>query len=123
MIQLIGSGSYRLNGAGDSARLITLVSYKDRRTYAWGVSNGIQLVDQEPDETYYALGAGKYRLYQVSDEPGLTNQLHLELSLGEGIWQGYLLPEGLPDRRKTKTMIPVKELITKSFTSVPGPNL
>ena len=120
MIRLVASGSYRLSEARDAARFITLNSYGDECTYAWEKVNGIQLrlTEGRPAETNCALAAGKYRIYEVSDEPDLTSQIHLELSIGEGIWQGYLLPEGFPTDRKAKTVIPTEEIITRSFANV-----
>jgi hypothetical protein len=123
MIRVIGSGSYRLDETAGAFKLLMLDSYGEKCTYAWEWVNGIniRLTDRKPDEAHYTLADGKYRMYEVRDETGLTNQLHLELSLGGSTWQGYLLPEGLPEGAKTKTMRPVKELITKSFASARFP--
>lgn len=61
------------------------------------------------------LAIGKYRLYDVKDEPKLSDQLHIELSLGEGLWQGYLLPTGLPTSKdKRNRIIPTSEVISKA---------
>jgi hypothetical protein len=123
MIRLTGNGSYRLGETKEASRFLTLDSYGDNCTYAWEWIDGIQfrLTDKEPVDTGYTLAAGKYRLYEVRDEPGLANQLHLELSAGDGIWQGYLLPEGLPVDQNAKKVLPIDEAITKSFTSVHFP--
>ena len=123
MIWLKASGRYQLSESKDGSRLLCLASYYDEVTYAWGYSDGIQLrlTDQKPDETWSALVVGKYRLYLVNGEADLTDQHHLELLVGEGVWQGYILPEGFPEELTAKTMIPVKELITKSFANVRFP--
>ena len=61
------------------------------------------------------LSGGNYRLYDVDNEPKLSDQLHLELSTGNGSWQGYLLPTGLPtDTDKRNRIIPTGEVITKT---------
>ena len=59
------------------------------------------------------LSVGHYRLYKVANEPEISDQLHLELCVGQGIWQGYLLPTGLPtDEKKRNRIIPTREIIT-----------
>jgi hypothetical protein len=53
-------------------------------------------------------------MYDVKDESTLTDLVHLELHAGIGIWQGYLLPTGLPAGSKIRNrIIPTKEIITK----------
>jgi len=60
------------------------------------------------------LSLGQFRLYDVKDEPKLTDLIHLELFVGGGLWQGYLLPTGLPtDKDKRNRIIPTDELITR----------
>ena len=55
-------------------------------------------------------------LYKVKDEPNFVDLFHLELLVGEGVWQGYLLPTGLPTAEKKRNrIIPAKEVITKSL--------
>ena len=41
----------------------------------------------------------------VKDERELTDLEHLELLVGEGIWQGYLLTTGLPTDEKKRNRI------------------
>jgi hypothetical protein len=53
-------------------------------------------------------------MYLVKDEPNLSDLTHLELLVGEGVWQGYLLPIGLPNGVKRRKIIPTKEIITTS---------
>ena len=65
------------------------------------------------------MAVGKYRLYKVMDDPNLTDTWHLELAVGNGLWQGYLLPTGLPNNRKKRNrIIPTDELITKVRNSM-----
>lgn len=62
------------------------------------------------------LFSGKYRLYETRDEKMLTDGLHLELLFKNGKWQGYLLPEGIPDSQQPKkAVVKTSELITKFF--------
>ena len=66
--------------------------------------------------TCAVIASGKYRLYKVKDEPNFVDLFHLELLVGEGVWQGYLLPTGLPTAEKKRNrIIPAKEVITKSL--------
>jgi hypothetical protein len=59
------------------------------------------------------LATGRYRLYEVFDEPNLADEQHLELNVGDYQWQGYLLPTGLPTRDKARSrFIPTEELIS-----------
>ncbi|HMS22985.1 MAG TPA: hypothetical protein PKA38_04470 [Candidatus Levybacteria bacterium] len=61
------------------------------------------------------LSRGNYRMYEVINEPNLTDLTHLELFVGEGHWQGYLLPNNMPGSKKKRTrIIPTKEVITKT---------
>jgi hypothetical protein len=63
----------------------------------------------------YLIVRGKYRLYEVKDEAGLTDLNHLELYVGEGHWQGFLLPTGLPGKIDIRNkIIPTSELITQT---------
>ncbi|MBP6913404.1 MAG: hypothetical protein KBC00_02215 [Candidatus Levybacteria bacterium] len=61
------------------------------------------------------LSRGNYRIYEVEKEPNLTDLTHLELFIGEGHWQGYLLPNSMPENeRKKARIIPTEEVITRS---------
>ncbi|MBN1369509.1 MAG: hypothetical protein JW954_04660 [Dehalococcoidaceae bacterium] len=120
MIQLIEKGVYHLKEMGDASKLLTLDIYNGKSDYVWERDKDIRIrsAGQHGGRVFCTLAAGKYRLYQVKDEPGLASQLHLELLVGEGIWQGFLLPEGLPGDLEAKPMIPVEETITRNFVSV-----
>ena len=66
----------------------------------------------------HLLAVGNYRIYDVRDEKNLTDLMHLELFVGEGLWQGYLLPTGFPNEKKKRNrIIPTRELITKLQTN------
>lgn len=115
MIQVIKTGSYTLIETKEQTKILILDS-KD--TFAWVNIVEIGEILVASHRTHKAdaiLAVGKYRLYDVEDEPKLSDQLHLELSVGEGIWQGYLLPTGFPKGKKIrKRIIPTREVITKS---------
>lgn len=112
MIKLTASGKYRLAETHNSSKLL----YLDSEAYIWRpvahVGHMLGLVNN-PKKTDSYLAVGNYRLYDVKDEAGFTDNRHLELFLGSGRWQGYLLPDGLPaDGRTMHRIIATHELIT-----------
>jgi hypothetical protein len=115
MIQVIKTGSYSLIETKEQTKILMLDS-KD--TFAWVNVKEIGEILVASHKTHRAdaiLAVGKYRLYDVEDEPKLSDQLHLELSVGAGVWQGYLLPTGLPKGTKIRNrIIPTREVITKA---------
>lgn len=118
MIKLIRHGDYRLI---ETKHLTKILFLDHRGIYAWVNAEGIGeiLVSSHKQHTAdYTLTVGKYRLYKVVDEPNLTDTWHLELSVGGGLWQGYLLPTGLPSSGKRKKITPTQEVITKARTSL-----
>ena len=94
----------------------TKVLYLDNDTYAWvePVNIGeILVVSHKVHKTDCVLSLGRYHIYGVTNEPDLSDQTHLELEVGKGSWQGYLLLTGLPDTHKIRTsVIPTREVIT-----------
>lgn len=115
MIKLIREGNYSLIETKGQTKILTLdYTY----LYAWVFAQDIGeiLVSSHKKHTVdHLLSVGKYRLYDVKQEPKLTDLKHLELFVGEGLWQGYLLPTGLPsDKKKRNRIIPTKEIITKA---------
>lgn len=114
MIKLIQEGSYQLIETKGQIKILTL---DGQQTYAWiNVSEigEILVSSHNPHKTDNILALGRYRLYQVRDEPKLTDLEHLELFVGDGKWQGYLLTTGMPNlNEKRKRIIPTDELITK----------
>ena len=116
MIRLLSQGEYTLN---ETKTFHKILSLEDMGTYGWiYVPKGfyeILVASQMKDGTDHKLAAGKYRLYGVKNEQKLTDLAHLELLVGEGVWQGYLLPTGLPGGdKKRNRIIPTNEIITKS---------
>lgn len=115
MIRILEQGRYKLLETKAQTKLLFL----DGRVYAWINARGIGeilVTSHNPHETDTILALGRYRLYDVADEPKLSDQQHLELAVGESAWQGYLLPTGLPDGAKKRSrVIPTKEVITKAL--------
>ena len=115
MIRIIEQGEYKLIETKGHTKILIL----DGKTFAWVNAENIGEILVTSHRSHlvdHFLAVGKYRIYEVKGEPGLTDQLHLELHTGDGIWQGYLLPTGLPDEKdKRNRIIPSSEAITKAF--------
>jgi hypothetical protein len=104
MVTLHRSGLYKLI----ETKHHTKVLYLDNDVYAWvePINIGeIVVTSHKVHKTDCVLSFGHYRLYDVDDEPNLSDQLHLELEIGKNKWQGYLLLTGLPDEYKKRGRI------------------
>ena len=112
MIRLKKMGQYRLLETKHNTKVLSL----DDAIFAWVEPAGIGeiLVTTHSSHTKdCVLSVGHYRLYEVEGEPELSDQPHLELETGRNLWQGYLLPTGLPDDEKIRSrIIPTSELVT-----------
>lgn len=111
MITLIKDGKYRLI----ETKHDTKVLYLDDDTFAWiePPIGEILVTAKASQNTDCVLSIGKYRLYGVRDEPYFSDNQHLELEVGENVWQGYLLLTGLPRANKKRSrIIPTPEIIT-----------
>lgn len=122
MIQLIKDGSYKLTETKGQVKVLTLDNQHNPlsgKTFAWINAAGIGEIlvsSHNAHKTDNILAIGKYRIYDVKDEPSLTDLYHLELLVGNGKWQGYLLTTGLPTAKKIrKRIIPTDEIITKAM--------
>lgn len=112
MITLLHEGTYRLIETNKRVKIL----YLDGHAFAWvyGLHIGEMLVvSRRQHKTDYVLSIGKYKLYDVEDEPALVDQQHLELEVGKHKWQGYLLFTGLPSLvKKRGRIMPTTERIT-----------
>lgn len=112
MINLQMSGSYKLLETSHDAKVL----YLNGDCYAWSCVQypcELTLTMHQKARTDCLLGMGRYRLYDVDDEPALSDLFHLELEVGNDIWQGYLLADGLPGKGKERAKIAAtRELIT-----------
>lgn len=115
MIQLIQKGKYNLVESKNQTKILSM---DGRKTFAWVNAKNIGeilVTTHRPFTTDCILAHGSYRLYDVDDEPDFVDKNHLELFVGEGIWQGYLLPTGLPTQKKKRNrIIPTNDIITKT---------
>jgi len=113
MIRLVSSGYYRLIETKANTKILSL---DGKNTFAWITADEIGeilITTHNPYSTDNILALGKYRIYDVKNEEKLTDLHHLELFVGEGKWQGYLLPTGLPNNKdKRKRIIPTNEIVT-----------
>lgn len=114
MIKLLREGSYRLTESKGHSKLLTLDNI---HTYAWLYAKNIGDIlvsTQRSHKTDYIMSTGRYRMYQVSDDRKYSDHIHLELHIGKGMWQGYILPKGLPSESDGKhRIIATEEIITK----------
>lgn len=112
MITIMRTGDYRLIETKHNTKIL----YLDNDVFAWLEPTGIGEILVTSYDKHTAdciLSVGEYLIYDVEDEPELSDQLHLELSVGGNIWQGYLLLTGLPtDDKKRSRIIPTHEIIT-----------
>ncbi len=115
MIKLVQEGKYSLIETKEQTKILVL---DNKRSYAWVNAVGIGEILVATYKSHKAdnlLAIGKYRLYQVKDEPNLTDLMHIELFVGDGKWQGYLLTTGLPtSKNKRNRIIPTREIITRT---------
>jgi hypothetical protein len=113
MIKLIKDGEYKLIETKGQTKILIL---DGKKTYAWVNIKDIGEIlvsSHKKHITDQILALGYYRIYSVLDEPKLSDQMHLELSIGKGQWQGYLLLTGLPTNKKRRNrIIPTKEVIS-----------
>lgn len=117
MITHLSSGSYRLlESKADTKILILSHENGSVTTFAWITAKDIGeiLVTSRKDhDVQCVLSMGEFNLYDVEDDPDLVDLKHLELYVGDEVWQGYLLPTGLPTSEdKRNRIIPTDEVIT-----------
>ena len=115
MISILKQGGYKLIETKSQTKIL----YLDEEVYAWvePASIGEILVYSHNSHiTDCVLSVGMYFIYEVTDEPKLSDQQHLELEVGDRSWQGYLLLTGLPSDKKVRVrIIPTAERITGEF--------
>lgn len=112
MISLEKTGHYTLIETKHANKVL----YLNNDMYAWvkpAEIGEILVASHKVHKTDYILSMGNYNLYKVEDEPDLSDHIHLELEVGMGTWQGYLLLTGLPSNtHKRGRIIPTNETIT-----------
>jgi hypothetical protein len=112
MITLAQHGIYTIVGTADHKTMLTLDGVRYLQSYAPKIGNLLTYAKRE-HTTDYLIARGNYRIYKVKDELHLVDLEHLELSIGRGVWQGYLLLTGLPTARKIRSrIIATDEVIT-----------
>lgn len=115
MITLQNVGAYRLI---QTKKHHTKILYLENISYAWVKFENIGevlIVSHKDYPQECTLSTGRYMLYKVQSERSLRSGMHLELQVGQDKWQGYLIPDGLPDNRRIHTrIIPVGEVVTSN---------
>lgn len=111
MITLLKSGTYKLFETKRHTKML----YLDDDSYVWmgtGILGEVVPLSYKPHKTDCLFAVGRYELYEAHQEPGLSDQVHLELEVGNGRWQGYLLLSGLPGgNRQRGRIIPTTEIV------------
>lgn len=114
MIRAIESGKYKLIETWGHTKIL---KFDEKRSFAWVNAEGIGEILVSTFKKHvadYILCIGNFRIYEVREEPEIIDGYHLELFVGDDTWQGYLLPTGLPTKKKVRNrIIPTKELLTK----------
>lgn len=108
MIKVLKEGRYKLVETKKHAKVI----YLDGEPYVWFYVPKVGHILETKKghhKTDYTLVVGRYRLYDVKGSPRYTENKHLELFVGNGLWQGYILPAGLKHKR---IIIPTNEIIS-----------
>jgi hypothetical protein len=112
MITLLRFGAYELVETKHHVKILTL----GNETFAWIEPphiGEILVVTHIPHKTDCILSQGEYRLYEVAAETDISNHIHLELEVGKGRWQGYLLWTGVPNQQKKRArIVPTTEVIS-----------
>lgn len=112
MIKVVKIGKYRLVETRHQYKIL----YMDNDVFVWLFVPGIGLVleiTDKPHKPDHLLASGSYRIYDVIDEPKFIDQKHMELFVGDGKWQGYLLLTGLPTAgHKRSRIIATDEVIS-----------
>lgn len=112
MITKVQTGEYRFALTHRRTRILFL----DEKTYAWVTTEDIGDIlvsSHKKHRIDVMLSSGHYCMYQVENEPNLTDVWHLELQYGQTMWQGYLLPTGLPDKyHPRRRIIPTYQIIS-----------
>lgn len=112
MITVIDRGSYCLLENKKQGKMLIFDGKKSYSIKDYGSLKKIYFNPLRNVKNDCLLCMGNFRLYKVSNEEHLSSNFHLELNIGQGQWQGYLLPKGLPKNRTINKIIPTQELIS-----------
>lgn len=117
MIKLLQEGRYTLIESKNQIKILIL-NHSEIKNFVWvnaGEIGEILVASHKPHKADHILANGNYRMYLVENDPNFVDLTHLELHAGNGTWQGYLLPTGLPtEDKKRNRIIPTEEIITKA---------
>lgn len=112
MIKLIKKGKYELLETPNDTKILILDSKVYNWPYVKGIGELLTLSDYKRNGEH-VLATGIYNLYDIKDELKFVDLQHLELSVGKGKWQGYLLLTGLPTSHHTRRkIVPTNEIIS-----------
>lgn len=104
MVKVLKSGKYQLIETKQQIKIL----YLDKTPYVWLHLPGIGHVlehTNKPHKADHILSIGSYRLYDVEKDERYSKHKHLELFISDGVWQGYILLTGLPNKKNPRTRI------------------
>ena len=111
MITPTSRGTFKLLETKRGQRVL----YLNDEIYEFVTPNRIRSSFRKYHKSDCVLSAGRFQIYFVSVENHITEHWHLELEVGANIWQGYLLPQGLPGEEFYVTrLLPTSEIISKN---------
>lgn len=114
MISINRTGQYKLIETKHNTKIL----YLNDTAYAWiesKTAGDILVLAEHLSQEDHTFVMGVFILYEVDSEPYLSDLPHLELEIGNKMWQGYLLPTGLPSANKKRSVIiPTHEVITNN---------
>lgn len=123
MIKVKRKGLYCILGKENGEKYLILDKKLNYRWTCQAKQETLSLSGKKIDDKEVIITSGRYRLYDVRSESHLTNLYHFEILISKNIWQGYLLPDGLPTKdMKSKFIFPTNEVITYSITPIHTPN-
>lgn len=118
MIRVIQSGTYEVVET-KSLKNILILDDKEYFMLTDEKKMKRKIIRVEKPDDCSIRSAGNYRMYEVRDERYFADSMHLELNTGNGFWDSYVLPFGLPSSlRKDSSIYPTSEAISKSNPTV-----
>lgn len=120
MIRLIRWGEYRLAIIAEGS---TIIAIDDDVYSVFPEQATLEIYDKLasyiPAASALTLHQGNYRVFDVYDEPQLTETIHLELEDEDGYVKSYLLPRGWPNESLRRVrQIPTAQQITNSSRKI-----
>ena len=119
MIKVLKSGKYQLVETSQQIKVL----YLDETPYIWlyipGIGHVIEMT-HNPHRAEHILAQGSYRIYDVKGEERFSRHKHLELFIGDGAWQGYLILTDLPSETRKRVRIVATNEVVSALSGYPA---